>query len=251
MSQSVVISRGVSASYGWWWIAKGFGLFRKSPIMWLAMFGCYFLLGMASSIIPIIGPITLNLLAPVFIAGFMFGCRALEQGQPLEIKYLFAGFKSHTAQLITVGGLYFSGILLIVGIMFVSLDPSVMHALMANEKLTDAQAQALVGSNFKLSVLWALLLAAPLMMAYWFAPILVAFHGLTAFQALKQSFLASLKNITPSLVYGIVAFILLVVAMIPFGLGLLVMIPTMMATLYTSYRDIFTEAAGEEISISE
>jgi hypothetical protein len=38
---------------------------------------------------------------------------------------------------------------------------------------------------------------------------------------------------------------LLVPAMIPLGLGLIVWAPLMLATIYTSYRSVFTEPDGE------
>ncbi len=76
-------------------------------------------------------------------------------------------------------------------------------------------------------------------MAYWFAPILVAFHELAPLDALKLSFRACLHNILPFSVYALISMVLLILAVIPLGLGLLVLIPTMTASLYVSYRDIF------------
>lgn len=79
----------------------------------------------------------------------------------------------------------------------------------------------------------------PLIMAYWFAPALVLFHDMKALDAMRLSFSACLRNVLPFLIYGVISAVLLVLAMIPLGLGLLVMIPTMTASLYISYKDIF------------
>jgi uncharacterized membrane protein len=57
--------------------------------------------------------------------------------------------------------------------------------------------------------------------------------------AMRLSFFACLRNMLPFTLYGIISAVLLLVAMIPLGLGLLVMIPTMTASLYVSYKDIF------------
>jgi len=83
-------------------------------------------------------------------------------------------------------------------------------------------------------------------MAYWFAPVLVGLNNLTAIEAMKLSFNACLQNILPFFVYGLIFMLLLIVALIPFGLGLLVVVPVMMTSLYASYVDIFniTEAEG-------
>ncbi|HQR51562.1 MAG TPA: BPSS1780 family membrane protein, partial [Methylophilaceae bacterium] len=97
--------RQVNAGNGWNWIADGFGLFKQSPVIWIALFFVYLLLAMLLSFIPVVGPIILNLLAPVFMAGFMLGCKAIEDGEELEINHLFAGFSRNTSKLITVGGI--------------------------------------------------------------------------------------------------------------------------------------------------
>jgi uncharacterized membrane protein len=46
-------------------------------------------------------------------------------------------------------------------------------------------------------------------------------------------------------VFGICAFLLVVVSTVPLGLGLLVSIPVLMITSYTMYRDIFIEKIGD------
>ena len=74
-------ARNVAAGNGWQWIRGGFELFRLNPVIWIALFFIYLMLGMMLSLIPVVGPIVLNLLAPVFMAGFMLGCQALESGE--------------------------------------------------------------------------------------------------------------------------------------------------------------------------
>jgi len=76
-------------------------------------------------------------------------------------------------------------------------------------------------------------------MAFWFAPILIAVHNLPPVDAMKASFVACLKNVLPFLVYGVIGMALAVVAAIPFFLGLIVLVPVLVASIYTSYRDIF------------
>lgn len=198
MSTVVVMEvHQVSATHGWRWIAEGFAIFKKNPVIWIALFFVYLLIGLLLSQIKIIGPIVLNLLAPVFVAGFMFGCRALENDDDLEINHLFAGFKHHAAQLISVGGMYLAGIIIIVGIMFAGSDNTVLQAIFSGDKLAQQQAAAALGSGFLVTALLGLVLMSLLIMAYWFAPVLVAFHEMTAVDAMKLSFRACLHNILP------------------------------------------------------
>jgi uncharacterized membrane protein len=79
------------------------------------------------------------------------------------------------------------------------------------------------------------------MAAYWFAPALTMLHDVPAVPAMKASLVACLRNFVPMLIYGLVMGALLVVAVIPLGLGLLVWAPLVLATMYTSYRSVFTE----------
>lgn len=251
MVTPVIEARQVNASNGWNWIVEGFALFKRSPVIWIALFIVYLLISMVLSMVKMVGPIVLNLLAPVFVAGFMLGCRALDNDEELEINHLFAGFKQHTAQLITVGGMYLAGIIIVVGIMFAGTDHAVLHALFSGEKLDQQQAAAALGNGFLLTALLGMLLMVPLIMAYWFAPILVAFHGLSGPEAMKQSFKACLRNIMPFFVYSLISMVLLVLAAIPLGLGLLIMIPTMTASLYVSYKDIFAASVASQEPLAE
>jgi hypothetical protein len=229
-------TRSVAAGNGWQWIRGGFELFRQNPVIWIALFFIYLLICMGLSIVPIIGPIVVNLLAPVFMAGFMLGCQALERGEELEINHLFAGFKQNTTQLITVGGLYLAGMIVIAGLIFVMTGGAVLEMGEPEHAM-----KAAAGAGMLLALLLALALLLPLIMAYWFAPTLVVFHGISAVEAMKTSFSACLRNILPFTVYSLVCMLLLLLAAIPLGLGLVVMIPTMTASLYVSYKDIFSE----------
>jgi hypothetical protein len=97
-----------------------------------------------------------------------------------------------------------------------------------------------------LATLLGMLLVIPLIMAYWFAPILVAFHDMPAIEAFKLSFQACFKNIGTFFVYSLISMALILGGMIPFGLGLLVVIPVMILSLYTSYKDIFNISTTPE-----
>ncbi|HYG33055.1 MAG TPA: BPSS1780 family membrane protein [Methylophilaceae bacterium] len=250
MNMPVVQSRQVGTRRGLDWLVQGFALFRRNPLLWVALFSAYLLMGTILSMVPVLGPILLNLVAPVFVAGFMIGCRALDRGGDLEISHLFAGFRQHAAQLITIGGIYMVGIIIIVGIMFLGTDQAALQAAMTGERMSAEETRAVLGERFLLTSLIGLLLLVPLVMAYWFAPVLAAFHGLSGPAAMKESFFACLRNIGPFLIYGVVSMVLLVVAAIPFGLGLLVMIPTMIASLYMSYKDVFADSLATQVPIA-
>ena len=229
--------RAVDAGHGWQWIVRAFDLFKKQPGMWILITLGYFLIAILISLVPLLGSIANMLLYPVFGAGIMIGCRALEHDGNLEFAHLFAGFKQNTSDLVVVGLLTLVGFMVVLVPMLVIVGGGSFLAAMRG----DAAAIAGVGLSFVLGSLVMLALSIPLYMAIWFAPSLVIFQNLKAVEALKTSFFACLKNIVPFLLYGVIALVLVVIAMLPFGLGLLVLIPVIFASIYTGYRDIFFE----------
>jgi uncharacterized membrane protein len=216
------------------WTKAGFQLFRAFPAMWIILFVIYIIIMVPISMIPGIGSIASTLLAPIFAAGLMWGSKAITQGQDLEINHLFAGFKKNTRQLVTVGAIYMLGLMIIAMFVVMSLDKETVDALTKGQQLNPVQAGALM-----LPLLIAMLMLVPVLMAYWFAPVLAGLHGLTAVEAMKLSFNASLKNLLPFLLYGLIFLLLLALAIIPFGIGLVIVVPWMMTSLYASYADIF------------
>src|SRR5436190_1926322 len=100
--------RAVSAAHGWVWIVQGYVLFRKSPAMWLSLLILLFFTTKVLLRVPLAG-LVFVLFMPLFIAGLMEGCRALEHGKPLELGHLFAGFRRNATPLVTIGGLSLVG----------------------------------------------------------------------------------------------------------------------------------------------
>jgi uncharacterized membrane protein len=84
-----------------------------------------------------------------------------------------------------------------------------------------------------------MLLFIPLLMAFWFAPALVVHNEVPAFEAMKLSFIGCLRNIMPFLVYGLCALVLSLIAMIPLFLGMLVLSPVLVASIYVAYKEIY------------
>ena len=90
-----------------------------------------------------------------------------------------------------------------------------------------------------LFVLVILGLALPLMMAFWFAPALIVLADCSAVDAIEHSFLGCLRNIIPFLVYSVLLVLLTIPAVIPLGLGLIILIPVTFVTAFTGFADIF------------
>jgi len=248
------------ARRGWRWLADGFAIFRRKQLMLsLAVFGYWMAMALISAF-PLIGRVAAMLLIPVFSVSLMNACRVLESGNPrplmLSPPLLFSGFKKNSRTLLKLGVIYF---VFTVGV-FAAVAPIDDGVLFRMVILGEPQhAKILDSEAVMLAAQLALASFMPLMMAYWFAPVLVAWHDLSAAKSLFFSFVACLRNWRAFLVYGAAVVIIgallpgvltgVLSAVVPGGGGVLsimltslivlFLLPTLYASFYVSYRDVF------------
>jgi len=224
---------------GWGWIKQGYALFVKAPLLWIVLLFICMIAAIAISSVPVVGEPLVSLLTPAVLVGLMVGCRALSQGGELELAHLFSGFKQHTSQLVTLGGISLVVQFLILGLMMLAGGATLVGILMSGQPQTDPNVmmQALAGATF--AVVIGVVLFTLLMMAMQFAPLLVYFNNVPPLQAMRLSLRAFLYNIGPMLVYCITFVLLAVLASLPMFLGWVVLLPLVFTSLYSSYSDIF------------
>lgn len=244
-------ARTVSAGHGWLWIKQAFAIFKQSPLIWMALSVSVILIGAMLGMVPFVGSLIFQLIAPAFTAGLMIGCRAQQQGEALEIGHLFAGFKTHGSQLVTVGGIYLTGMLIIAAIVGLIGGEPLIRAMTAGHPSADVVATTGVASMSILPILLGFLLLIPLLMAYWFSPALIVFGNMRPVDAMKASLAASLNNAAAFLVYGLVLFGLFILATLPLMLGFLVMIPLAFISYYTAFEDVFAENDKSQVNTSD
>ncbi len=231
-------ARSVSAGRGWNWISEGFALFRRQPLTWVLITLVLIALGIASAFVPILGGLALQVLTPVFGAGLMLACRRIEEGSELTVGALFSGFSVHAGRLIGLGALSLVATVLVFAVVGLVLGLG-MWTLLGAQPSPEMGAEGVL--TILLGVLIGVALSIPIYMAMWFSPALIALNHLPLGEALASSFGACLRNILPFLVYGVVMLLFTIVAMIPIGLGLFVLLPVLFASVYASYRDLFFE----------
>jgi hypothetical protein len=226
-------SRSNPIGSGWSWIAEGFGYFRQSWLAWILAMLLGFLIIVVVSLIPFVSVLFELLTTYIWIAGLALGCRAQAEGEDFRVSYLWAGFKKRVGTLILLSLIYYLAIFAIA---------AAVVALIAPGLLTGAgEAQGLDDSAVLIAVLISMLFIIPLVMAVFFAPHLIVLNDVPLFRAMKLSFLGCLKNILPFLWWGILITVFMVIAAIPVGLGLLVLVPVSIASVYVAYEDIFLE----------
>ena len=96
------------ASHGLKWLLQGFVLLRRNFFIWVLFVVMLWALVFVAARLPFAG-ILLALFTPALIGGLMIGCRALEKGEKLEIAHFFAGFRTNRLNLVTLGGFYLIG----------------------------------------------------------------------------------------------------------------------------------------------
>lgn len=217
------------------WLQRGWALFLKNPGLWIAITVILMVIVAVLSVVPLVGQLAINFLAPILGAGLLLGCRSLSQGGELRIDHLFAGFKQNTGNLVMVGVFYLIGMAAVMVITFIVGG----GAALTGGLMGHGAGAGIAFGGFFLAMLVMLVLMVPLVMAVWFAPALVVFHEIAPLAAMKTSFAVCLKNTVPFLVYGVIALVLGVIAAIPLFLGLLVLLPVLVGAHYASYVDLF------------
>ena len=217
------------------WISDGFKIFSKSPGPWILTMIVGFIIMIVVNMNPIIGGIFGMLTTYIWVAGLVIGSKAVDDGEPMDIKYLFAGFSNNAGKLV---GLSLLVVVVSFGLMFVLVGSTYMELAFSSDGQIPDNFDAI---GLLLSFLVVIALMLPLMMAVWFAPALIVLQNMPLIESMKASFWGCSKNMLPFLIYGMILLLLLIVAAIPLFLGMLVLAPVGYASIYCSYKDIYLQ----------
>jgi uncharacterized membrane protein len=231
-------ARSVDTGRGIRWWTDGWALFVKHIGMWIAFTLVLLVIFIALAFLPLVGMLAASLLTPAFIGGWMMAARKAQSGGALEIGDLFGGFRERLTPLLVLGALLVGATLVIIVAMGLLGFGAAMGVMSGGGQNAAGGMMAAAGAGM-LALFVGLVLSFVIAIAFWFAPALVVFKDVPPVDALKASVSASLRNIGPFLVYGLLYIVAAVVASIPFGLGWLVLIPVLLLTIYVSYVDVF------------
>lgn len=247
---------------GWHWITAGYAIYRRHPAMLLLLVTFYWIVLLFIDILPLIGPIAASIAVPGLSVGVMNACRDLDKGKTVPPGTLFSGFRQRLRPLIVLGVLY---LVLTISILLASAaidGGEMMRYLLSGQRPNPAG----VEGGALLAPLVLIGLVTPLLMAYWYAPMLTAWQDLPPRKALFFSFIACCLNWRAFVTYG--AIVLLLCIFGPFFLLLLgaafsqeaagivsaflalpllmVVMPVIFASFYASYRDVFEHSEHSE-----
>ncbi len=221
------------------WMKTGFRLFTPAVVPWMGMSAAFFLAAFGLSLIPWVGPLTLELLSPFLVAAYMAAAQAAERGEPTGLIHAGAGFQRGRNALLAIGVVYMVAHLVVGQVMLLIGGDAVerLIALSVRPQEMDPEEMRAVLDRAMPALLAGAVLFTPLLMATWFAPALALFEGFPPGKALFWSLWTCLVNWRPMLLYGLLLSLLAMVALIiPLGLGLLLFLPIAMTSTYAAYR---------------
>lgn len=258
----------VSAQQGWNWVRTGFGLFRRNPAMWAFMVFAYIMLMQVIGMIPVLGWLVATILIPAFSASFMLISREIDAGKEPGFGLLFSGFRNNLPKLLVQGAVYLACALLLLGLSALVDGGALLNMMIFGTRPPPAVYEdgSLAGA-----AVFAGCLYLPALAAFWFAPALSALQNLPPLQALFYSFFAVLQNWRAFIAYGlgvvllglVCSIALFVLALLLRGLlgnksqealllvvlpVMLTYVPTLFASFYASYRDIFPEDGAANVA---
>lgn len=234
------------------WLGAAFALYRKNPSLILSASMAYWLVGLVLALLgplvlllPIIQPSLMVLLANVYVA--------VRIGKTPQQADLLGSIVARRPALIRLGLFQFAA--------------SAIFALISVliEWMVDAPTEVsqLTLQDVALNLLPLLVMMIPVFMAFCFAPVLTAWHDMPPGKAMFFSFVATWRNIGAFTMHFLnclivvmaVGFVRVLLSNLIPGAGaaiayllqlimLLAFVPTLMASIYIAYCEIFEAKPG-------
>ncbi|MBU0655711.1 MAG: hypothetical protein KJ914_11365 [Gammaproteobacteria bacterium] len=212
------------------WYKQGWAIFSKDMTNWVLM---ALLLGVGAivlNVLPIIGQIILLVLMPSLIGGLQFAAQEASEGRPVKLEYLWSVLKSSSQrnQFLALGGIMFAAAVTI----------AIISAAFVGDSLLRGASSGLMGFGFG-GMLFMLIVGFASFVMFNYTVALMLFRNMPLFDALKSCAATASTQIAPLLVFFLLYAVAAAIASIPFGLGLLVVIPVTAIAVYVSHKELF------------
>jgi len=259
------------------WVRLGVHTFLRQP---LAMSGLLFLsMAIASilGIIPYLGAILYFLPVPALSLGLMAAARVAADGAFPGPSVLFTAFRAgpeNTRSMLLLGAIY-AGAVLLIGAVVALVDggefaksqqalESINDLMKQPPEVQEAAVPAILSHLTRLMshTLLTLVLYTPVSMAFWHAPALTHWHGVSVVKSLFFSFIACIRNFKQMAAFSLywaalcfavtlpLYFLGMLLGSLELAMGLLapasLLLMAMFSTsVYFSFRDTFAEDPSE------
>lgn len=257
----------VTVRDGWLWFRTGFARYRRNPVLMMFWVMTYWtLLGLAG-LVPVLGDVLVAVLAPVLMVGVLAGCRALDRETMPSFTIMFSGFGGRLQPLMGLGLLHFA---LTVGALALTAfwDGGVLLQYMARGTLGSPDLPMPDPTQLPATgLLIALLAYVPILLAFAYAPLLVAWRGFGLGKALFFSLVSSWRAwrgmigfLAALAIYGVFLPSLAMMLLISLGVDdalvtslvvvpiVVVLAPTVVSAFYASYGQVLPAPTVEGAS---
>lgn len=235
------------------WLFAGFGLLKRNPPLLVSLTVIYWeLFALLFQVFPWAGTVLMPLALPLITLILANGNRLVAEGRswPLNPRDLLQGISLQRRPLTQLCGLNLAASALAV----------LVSTLLLGDSFDNPELLQSDPGHMLLLMGELLLITSPLLLAFWFSPLLVGWEGVPALKALFFSFAACLRNWRAFTVYGLAAvavavlapglLMALLVILFPDGADIIfsilrvaflfILAPALMAGVYLGYRDIFS-----------
>jgi len=255
------------AARGLRWVIEAFVVFRIAPVRQLLLSLAFLFVSTITVSLPLIGFAAIWLLFPALVVGPHAVARMAAGGATPNPGLLISGFRQQLPAQLRVGGIFLAAMLVVLAGTALADGGRFAQAVIGRAPLElgdlqspELQRAMLIGAGLQTLLLGAL----------WYAPLLVAWNGLSATKAAFFSAAAAVINwraflaysLAIMLLFGFVLMLALGGAMLLGGSGIgpansalfsvvWTLLPVWFASSYLSYREVFSEVIpGENPPIS-
>jgi len=209
----------IPAAAGWFWIKRGFALFRRQPAELSTLFMLTWCIKLTLSIvIPILGAIAaFFILLPAFSQVFMVACNDIERDQRVLPRVLMDVFRAPSLKRLAALGSFYLLAFLVAGLITTMIDSGSLlqlfhdHANDPNSIATMAPDSPEESQLARSMFIWTAsyqLLTLPL----WFAGPLIAWRDMSVGKALFFSFFSVLRSLKAFIIYAMGLFVMVTTA---------------------------------------
>lgn len=234
-------AKRAAAARGWAWLMSGWRLFLKAPLPWAMLTMLYLGVGLALSLLPLVGLLAQLALTPLLMGVMIYAAAALDQYGRLDIGEVFRGIQQQERleRLLLLGGLL-TGALLLIGVAIMVFAGG---AILSGGRIDESRVFDWAFGLGLLLMAALLLLALALLMALFYAVPLVLLDGAAVGESLWDSLVVSTVNVLPLSLFGL-GYSLFALLLLPptLGLGALALWPVTFGGIYASYREVFPGA---------
>jgi uncharacterized membrane protein len=228
----------VSAGRGPAWIREAIELVTDRPAVWIGGTAALFGLTLAFNLIPYVGWIFNRALQFIVIILALCFAHAQAQGADFNLDEALQRTKSRLLRLILM--------MVISTLLFFICALPLMGAIVAagGMELLMQQQSSLPDLSFTMTLVLAFgalisgLASTVAFAATSFTTPLILFQNQSISNALRLSLKAVKENLGALLLFALLIALLLIVCVIPFGLGLIFGLPTAMASIYVIYEEL-------------